>query len=147
MALQLLGEKDPQALRGIVEGWLPASSLWEKRMIAAALAHPPLLAEPGFSLFSLDIAGKILAAVARLDVKKRRAEDFRTLRQGLGYAISVYVEKRPVEGFSLLRKSASIRDRDIAWIVGENLKKKRLSGRFPEEVRQVLLIAGWRDGR
>ena len=147
MGLQLLGEKDPLALRKIVEEWLPGSSLWEKRAIAAALAHPPLLAEPEFALFSLDVAARILASVARIDAKRRRGDDFRVLRQALAYALSVYAAASPGEGFALLRKSASIRDDDIAWIVAQNLKKKRLSGRFPEEVRQVSLIAELRDGR
>jgi hypothetical protein len=143
MGMQLIGEKDPQALRKIVEGWLPASSLWEMRAIAAALAHPPLLVDLEFALFSLDVAAKILASLARTGAKRRGGEDFRVLRQGLGYALSIYTAASPAEGFALLRKSASIHDHDIAWVVTQNLKKKRLSVRFPEEVRKVSLIASW----
>jgi len=39
-----------------------------------------------------------------------------------------------------LRKLAAVHDRDMAWIIRENLKKKRLSDPFPKEVEQVTLI-------
>jgi hypothetical protein len=39
-----------------------------------------------------------------------------------------------------MRKTAAVRDADLAWIVRENLKKKRLSDSFAKDVRQVALI-------
>ena len=75
-----------------------------------------------------------------MDPKSRTQESFKVLRQGMGYALSVFVAKRPGEGFTLIRKSAAIRDADIAWIVRENLKKKRLTEHFPKDVQQVALI-------
>ncbi len=58
----------------------------------------------------------------------------------MGYAVSVFVARSPVEGFTLLRKTAAVRDADLAWIVRENLKKKRLSDSYAEDVQQVALI-------
>ena len=46
----------------------------------------------------------------------------------------------PADGFALLRKTAAVRDSDMAWIIRENLKKKRLSDAFPKEVQQVSQI-------
>ena len=138
--LQLIGEKDPAALREIIDGWLPQSSLLEKRAIAAALAHPPLLKDGEFALYALDVARTIIASVSRLDVKSRKDEAFKILRQGLGYALSVFVVGSPGEGFAFLRKIAAVRDADMAWIIRENLKKKRLTDAFPKEVEQVSLI-------
>jgi hypothetical protein len=140
MGLQLLGEADPALLREIVSEWLPDSTLLEKRAIAAGLAHPPLLKDEEFAGFALESARTLAASVTRLDPKGRQDEGFKILRQGLGYSLSVFVHHSPAEGFPLMRKLAAVRDRDMAWIVRENLKKKRLSDSFPKEVEQVALI-------
>lgn len=137
IALQIIGEKDLDALRGIVQAWSPGASLLEQRALVAGLAHPPLLKDEAFSLFCLEVTGGILSSLSRLDAAARRGDHFRVLRQGLGYAISVFVEKKPEEGFSLLSKAAVQKDADIQWIVRENLKKKRLRGNYPHEVRRV----------
>jgi hypothetical protein len=140
MALQLIGEQDIEALRGIVTDWLSGAAPLEMRAIAAALAHPPILLNEEFAGFCLDTARTILAAISRMDAKSRKEEPFKVLRQGMGYALSVLVAKAPADGFTLLRKSAAVRDADIAWIVRENLKKKRLTERFAKDVQQVALI-------
>jgi hypothetical protein len=140
MGLQLIGEADPAALKELVSDWLPESSLLEKRAIAAGLAHPPILKDEEFALFALETARALAAAVTRLDPKGRKDEAFKIFRQGLGYSLSVFVHHSPGEGFTLLRKLAAVRDRDMAWIIRENLKKKRLTDPFAREVEQVSLI-------
>jgi hypothetical protein len=142
MALQLVGEKDLEALREIVAQWSPDASLLEKRAIIAGLAHPPLLEDEGFALFCLGVSRAIVSSLTQLRPEARRSEEFRVLRQGLGYALSVFVEKKPGEGFALLREAALLRDPDIAWIVRENLKKKRLSGKYPADVERVSGLLG-----
>ncbi len=142
MALQLIGEKDPALLRGIVDQWLPQASLLEKRAIIAGLAHPPILEDADFTLYCLTVSRAIISSVRQQDAGARRSEEFRVLRQGLGYAISVFVEKCPGEGFELLEKAAAWKDPDIRWIVKENLKKKRLSANYPEEVERLSRLVG-----
>ncbi len=142
IALQLIGEQDREALRGIIDQWMPDASLLEKRAIIAGLAHPPILGDREFSLFCLEVSRTIIASLRQLDARARRREEFRVLRQGLGYALSVLVQKRPEEGFALLRELAAWKDPDIRWIVRENLKKKRLSATYPEEVRQLSSLLG-----
>jgi hypothetical protein len=140
IALQLIGKQDLQALKSIVTDWLPGASLLEMRAIAAGLAHPPILSSEDFAGFCLETARTILTVISRVDAPYRRQEPFKVLRQGMGYAMSVFVSKCPKEGFSLLRQCAAIADADIAWIVRENLKKKRLTDQFANEVHQVDLI-------
>ncbi|MGA2381615.1 MAG: hypothetical protein ABSG85_20130 [Spirochaetia bacterium] len=140
MALQLIGEQDIEALKSIVGDWLPGASALEMRAVAAGLAHPPILSNEAFAGFCLESARSILTSISRMDAKSRKGESFKVLRQGMGYALSVFVSKSPGEGFTLMRKSAAVRDADIAWIVRENLKKKRLTERFPKDVEQVALI-------
>jgi hypothetical protein len=138
-ALQQIGEKDGEQLRQIVSDWMSDASFLEMRAVAAGLAHPPILSEEA-AAFSLDTAGRILAAMSRARPKDRTTEAFRTLRQGMGYALSVFVVKAPAAGFALLRKTAAVRDADLAWVIRENLKKKRLSEAFPKEAAQVAAI-------
>jgi hypothetical protein len=139
MALQKIGEQDAEALKEIVADWMPRASFLEMRAIAAGLAHPPILSVE-MAGFSLEAARRILSTVSRAEQKARRQESFKVLRQGMGYALSVFVSKSPVEGFTVMRKSAAVRDADVAWIIRENLKKKRLSRDFPMEVKQVAMI-------
>jgi hypothetical protein len=140
MGLQLIGEKNALELREIVSAWLPGASLLEQRAIVACLAHPPLLGDGEFALFCIATSGTIVASLSRVDEKTRKDDNFRVLRQALGYALSVFAHHCPTEGFALMRKIAAVQDSDIAWIVRENLKKKRLTEPFAEDVRQVSLV-------
>ncbi|HET6449733.1 MAG TPA: HEAT repeat domain-containing protein [Spirochaetia bacterium] len=139
MALQKVGEADAAELIGIVSGWMTDASWLEMRAIAAALAHPPILTGD-VAAFSLEVSGRILAAMSRADAAERRRDEFRVLRQGMGYALSVFAAAAPAEGFALLRKTAAVSDRDLAWIVRENLKKKRLAAASPDEVAAVAAV-------
>jgi hypothetical protein len=147
MGLQQIGERDLALLRGIVTDWLPGGRPLVLRAIAAGLAHPPILKDKDFALFSLENARSILSTVSRASAEERKSDDFRVLRQGMSYALSVFVAHVPVEGFALMRKLAAVRDPDIARIMRENLKKKRLSDAFHDDVKQVSLILDEANGR
>ncbi len=133
MALQAIGEDNPAALQDLVERWMPETDWLQKRAIAAGLAHPPLLADSAFALFSLSMADRLMERVAAAGRAERTREDFRVLRQGLGYALSVYAAALPEAGFPLLAKWASSPDPDVRWIIRENLRKKRLADKHPAE--------------
>jgi len=137
MALQLIGEKDAAALGEIVDAWLPGASLLEKRAIVAGLAHPPILRAAAFAQYCVEVSRSIMRGLPGLSDDVRRSEEFRVLRQALGYALSVFAASAPEGGFALLREAASAEDRDVRWIVSENLKKKRISDRYPAEVKKV----------
>jgi hypothetical protein len=133
MALQDIGEHNPSELKEIVERWMPVAGWLEKRAITAGLAHTPLLRESAFALFSLSVADQLVDSVARASRADRSREDFRVLRQGLGYSLSVFAAALPEAGFPLLRKWAASQDPDVRWIIRENLKKKRLAEASPGE--------------
>jgi len=137
MALQAIGEANPDTLRDIVAKWTPSADLLQKRAIVAGLAHPPLLGDSAFTLFCLSTADAILESLARAGRAARGREDFRVLRQGLAYALSVLVDKLPEAGFPLLAKWAAADDADVKWVLGENLKKKRLAERHPRETAEI----------
>ncbi len=138
MALQAIGEEDPGALRDIVAKWMSSADFLQKRAIVAGLAHPPLLEDSAFTLFCLSTADAILASLAHAGRAARAREDFKVLRQGLGYALSVLVDKLPEAGFPLLAKWAAAGDADVKWVLRENLRKKRLAERHPREAAEIL---------
>jgi hypothetical protein len=137
MGLQLVGEADPAVLRGIAAEWLPSGLPLLRRAVAVGLAHPPLLADPGFLHFAMETMSALLASVTHARPEERGEEAFKVLRQGLGSSLGIVVAAAPGEGFALMRKCAAVQDPDMAWIIKENLRKKRLTEGFPEESAQV----------
>ena len=124
MALQSIGDQDPALLLNICSVWKDGTWL-EQRAVVAGLCEPRLLTIPDFAMKALDILDEI---TTHLGLESgNRSEDFRTLRQALGYGWSVLAAANPEEGKAYLEKWAKIAHPDIRWMVKENLKKKRLS--------------------
>jgi hypothetical protein len=59
-------------------------------------------------------------------IQDRKSADFKALRMGLGYCWSVAVAALPVHGKKKMEKWFSSSDKDIVWIMKENLKRDRL---------------------
>jgi hypothetical protein len=57
------------------------------------------------------------------------------LRKGLGYCWSVAVVAYPQVGKKMMERWSLIEDRDVRWIIKENLKKKRLARMDEDWVR------------
>jgi hypothetical protein len=106
-----------------LEAWLSGNWL-EQRAVAAALAEPKLLRDPAQIDRALTYLDQITAAIAAAD--DRRAEDYRVLRQGMGYCWSVIVAAQPTSGKRLMERWLKSNDKDVQWVMRENLKKKRL---------------------
>lgn len=60
------------------------------------------------------------------------------LRKGLGYSLSVVVQAIPDDGFKFMEKFAPSENKNIIWILKENLKKNRLTKNYPREVKSVI---------
>ncbi len=142
MALQRIGEADPAALLAQLDSWLAEGSFLELRAVAAALAHPPLLADGAFARRALFLADRIMKRVAAAPRGVRGQEGFRVLRQGLGYALSVLAAAEPERGFALLERWAARPDPDLNWILRENLKKKRLASEAGRLSRLAKALGG-----
>jgi hypothetical protein len=65
MALQRVGERDFELLQQVLEPWAEASCLYKRRALLAALAHPPLLADPARAEWALGLADGVLCEFAR----------------------------------------------------------------------------------
>lgn len=123
MALQRVGEVDMDVLLREMETW--SSGTWlEKRAAAAALAEPKLLGDEKHVIRALSILDKITSSIEMAE--ERKSEDFKILRQGLGYCWSVVVAALPSQGKKAMERWLSSTDKDVRWVMQENLKKKRL---------------------
>ncbi len=123
MALQRLGMKDMGRLLDEMDLWKDGNPL-EQRATAAALCEPALLKDKGQVSHVLKILDHITASIG--SEENRKSEEFLALKKGMGYCWSVAAAAYPEEGEKAMEKWFSSKDKDIIWIMKENLKKNRL---------------------
>ena len=123
MALQRLGDANMDGLIAAMQDWSQGTPL-EQRAAAAALCEPRLLGQEKHARAVLEILNAITASLEQ--THQCQGEAFQALRKGLGYCWSVAVVKLPGEGKALMEKWFVSTDKDIRWIMRENLKKNRL---------------------
>jgi hypothetical protein len=128
MALQRLGMKDMGRLLDVMERWKEGNPL-EQRAAAAALCEPALLKDKGQVVRVLKVLDHITDSIGSMG--DRRSEEFIALRKGMGYCWSVAAAAYPEEGEKAMEKWFSSKDKDIIWIMKENLKKNRLMRKDP----------------
>ncbi len=96
----------------------------EQRALAAGICEPDLLLDPRHAELALQLLDQITQLLS--GVENRKFDDFRTLRKGLGYCWSVAVAANPEFGKPAFEKLIELNDKDVHWILRENLKKNRL---------------------
>ena len=133
--LQLWGDSDIRGLVAAMDEW-STGGYYEQRAAVAALCEPRLLKDGAVCAALFDLLDRVTAAVECSGQPQRRADDFRALRQTLGYGWSVAVAASPQAGKPRLARWIANTDRDVRWVVRENLKKKRLLRLDPEWVAQ-----------
>jgi hypothetical protein len=121
--LQLAGDQDMDLLVREMKKWIKGN-WYEKRAAAAALAEPRLLKQPKYARQVLRILDKITASMETDD--SARDESYKVLRQGMGYCWSVTVAALPAEGEPMMENWLDTEDKDVRWVMKENLKKNRL---------------------
>ena len=134
--LQLAGDLNMNLVLKEMKKW-SRGNWYEKRAVAAALAEPRLLDRPGYVKQVLRILDNITASMERSDAKD---EPFKVLRQGMGYCWSVAVAALPEEGKPLMETWLRSADKDIHWMMKENLKKNRLVKMDPKWVKKCMKI-------
>ena len=123
MALQYVGARDIHKMVEVVRQWAGGTPL-EQRAAIAAICEPALLKEPAASQAALDVVDAVTTSLRQIE--DRKSEEFRVLRQGLAYCWSVAVAASPETGKPKMEAWVATPDRDIRWIMKENLKKNRL---------------------
>jgi hypothetical protein len=123
MALQRLGDADMGRLLSEMERW-SRGNFFEMRAVVASLCEPQLLKQKEYAKQTLALLDQITASISRSN--DRNTDEFKALKKGMGYCWSVAVAANPAAGMSLMEHWFSTADKDIRWIMRENLKKKRL---------------------
>jgi hypothetical protein len=123
MALHRLGQVDMEMLLTEMARWSKGNPL-EQRAAAAALCHPDLLRDAQATERVLKLLDSITASLEQME--DRRGDEFRALRKGLGYCWSVAVSASPQPGKQMMERWFASDDRDVRWIMKQNLGKKRL---------------------
>ncbi len=103
--------------------WVSGTSL-EKRAAIAAICEPEVLKNlrPVSRVFDL-----LDYVTSSIEGTKIRDEGFTALRKALGYGWSVAVSVHPSIGKPRMERWIDIEDRDISWVMRQNLGKKRLA--------------------
>lgn len=135
MALQQLLAGNTTTVQQVLEQWVEEDNWLVLRAVATSTGEQCLKMESDFALWALALHKKILNKIKASS--ERSSEQFKALRKGLAYTLSVVVQSIPIEGFSYLHQLAEEHDKDITWIVRQNLKKNRLTRNFPKEVKAV----------
>ena len=124
MALQIYDENHMEELIKQMEEWARGNN-YEKRAAAAVLCEPKLLKQKEQVLKVLQILDDITDSIKK--TPDRKDESFKALKKGMSYCWSVAIVGNPEEGKKIFEKWTSSTDKDIIWIIKENLKKNRLN--------------------
>lgn len=137
MALQRLGEADMPRLLAVALDWTGAG-LMECRAAAAAVCEPALLKEPAHAAAVVEILARATRALAETPAAQRKNEGFEALRKGLGYCWSVAIAAYAEAGKAGFECWLASTDRDVRWVLRENLKKNRIQRREAVWVQSCL---------
>lgn len=121
--LQLAGDQNMDGLISQMEEW-SKGNWYEKRAAAAALAEPRLLKDPKHARRVLQILNAITKSMEQAEDSKD--ESFKVLRQAMGYCWSVAIAALPEAGKPMMETWLSSQNKDMLWMMRENLKKNRL---------------------
>ena len=122
-ALQYLGKQNISLLLDKMKKWMK-DNLYVQRAVVAGLCEPVLLKDPVHAEQVLDILYDIIMNIRTIE--DRKDESFRVLKKGLAYGLSVIVAAYPEKGKQTFAELMKIKEKDIQWILKENLKKNRL---------------------
>jgi len=131
---KLVAKQSKNTLKGL-ESWIEKNEWLAMRAVAAGVAEPALLKDEQTAIGALELHKKIFAQI--LATRERKSDEFKTLRQALGYSLSVVICAIPKEDFEYMQQLIDSQEADILWIIKENLKKNRLIKKFPNEVAAI----------
>lgn len=126
IAAQRIGDEDQPQLRMLVSTWVASSNPLVVRAGIAAICEPRLLADPLTAAAALAACAQATSALLAVPAPRRRSEDVRTLRQGLGYCWSVAVAASQTDGLPRFL-ALDPADPDVAWVIKSNRGKQRLA--------------------
>jgi hypothetical protein len=124
IALQRIGRESMPRLLADMELWAEDGP-FVQRAAVAGLCEPALLKHREHAVQVLVILDRVTSSLAATE--NRKDEGFRVLRQALAYCWSVAAAAAPVNAGPYFEKWLQSTDRDVAWVMKENLSKKRMA--------------------
>lgn len=140
-ALQVWGDVDTPALLAEMGRWAGGSWL-EQRAAAAAVCEPRLLKVIEHAAAALAILDAITTHISQSQAEDRHDPGFVALRKALAYGWSVVIAALPEPGKARFAAWLASPDRDVRWVLRENLKKNRLLRLDPAWVQAALSRLG-----
>jgi hypothetical protein len=131
---RMLGARVEDTLAALF-AWVDAGDYLRIRAAVAAVAEPQLLKNGTTARSAVRLHRKAFEHVVK--AADRRSEDFRILRKGLAFSLSVVAQACPRDGFDLMAGLAQLHDADVNWILRQNLKKNRLILNHPQRVAEI----------
>jgi hypothetical protein len=125
IALQRMGRDNMPKLIADMKVWA-GQEPYVQRAAVAGLCEPALLNSNADAVAVLAILDSITLSIA--SATDRKSDDFRVLRQALGYGWSVASAAAPANAVPYIEKWTRSPDKDVAWIMKTNLAKTRMSG-------------------
>ncbi|SDN61365.1 HEAT repeat-containing protein [Actinomyces ruminicola] len=126
IGLQLLGDSDLQTLFSLVRAWADDEDPLVQRAAAVAICEPRLLRTSEAARIAIEVCQRTTDHLIALPAQARKTPAARTLRKSLGYCWSVAVAADPGAGLPVFA-ALDVGDPDMAWIVTQNRRKKRLA--------------------
>jgi hypothetical protein len=127
------------SLLALLEQW-SSGNYFEQRAVVAAICEPRLLTEPANAGRVFDLLNKTTTSLS--EASERHQAGFQALRKALGYGWSVAVAAYPDSGKPDFSHWLSSHDKDVRWVLIENLKKNRLIRTDAAWVRHCLAQLG-----
>lgn len=136
MAVQRIGDDDVERAVALAQAWTAHRDPLVVRAGIAAICEPRLLRTAPLARAAVLACQQATEHLHQVSADHRRDPDVRVLRQALAYCWSVAVAADPVAGLpAFVALSAATgepgsgiaQDGDIAWVVTQNLRKKRLA--------------------
>jgi hypothetical protein len=124
IALQRLGKESMPRLLAEMKVW-SRDGAFVQRAVVAGLCEPALLKTNEDTVEVLAILDHITRSLAA--TTDRRHDDFRVLRQALGYGWSVAAAAAPQNAMPYLEKWLRSSDKDVAWVMKSNLSKASMA--------------------
>jgi hypothetical protein len=131
MALQTIGKKDLNMLLKILPRFYNGKP-FEQRCAVAAMCEPCLLTDKLVEHYPIQMLEIVTRAF--VDYTDRKDEGFIALKKGLAYGWSVAAAANLEYARPFMERWLQSDDKDVRWVMQENLKKNRLIRLDPEWV-------------
>jgi len=122
IALQRIGRESMPHLLAEMQVWA-GEGPYVQRAAAAGLCEPDLLRQSSNAVQVLAILDRITSSLAATTDRKK--DEFKVLRQALGYCWSVAAAAAPDNAKPYFEKWMGSTDKDVAWVMKTNLGKAR----------------------